>query len=415
MRRRRLFGAHRHQRRQIVLVIAALGTAVALPTVLLAVGHGVIVHELATIEASGYQIVVSAGGLHGIDGAHALERSIEGLPRVAAASPILSVPVELFHGNGTPTAVLAEGVVPEAFAATEGPAVAPLFPHPLPLGEPTDLRHFANGSYAGPSAGVLLVSSPLATATGLGAGSQVSLGATPNASTAQPFTVNGTFGVPPTILGPTAAFVIVLPLSDLQAITGWARTPSGGLLDAADTVQVGLVVGATGDPSAVSGVAAAIGTLVPYYGVSQLSDEVTATENADAVLTGFYFALSSVGLAVGLVFLGLVLVRRVESARREIGIQRAIGIPARRLVAGVVGEAAVLAGAGTAAGIGGGAVVVAVLAAYGSPTVRRAASFAVYDPGTFALLILTLVALAALTGAIAGRAIVRLPIPEALR
>ena len=56
---------------------------------------------------------------------------------------------------------------------------------------------------------------------------------------------------------------------------------------------------------------------------SALTDEAAQLRASAAVLTGFYLALSSVGLLVGLVFLALVLLRRVEAERRTIGIQRA--------------------------------------------------------------------------------------------
>jgi len=51
----------RHLRLQVVLAIAAVGAAVALPVVLVSVGGGVSAHELANLENAGYQIVVSAG------------------------------------------------------------------------------------------------------------------------------------------------------------------------------------------------------------------------------------------------------------------------------------------------------------------------------------------------------------------
>ena len=43
-----------------------------------------------------------------------------------------------------------------------------------------------------------------------------------------------------TTLGTTAAYAIVLPLSDLQTLTGFARSngSGGSVLDAADTIQV---------------------------------------------------------------------------------------------------------------------------------------------------------------------------------
>jgi len=131
-----------------VLAVAAIATAVALPVVLVSVGGGVSAHELANLQNAGYQIVVSAAGLHGITHSHNYTDQILSIPGVTAASPVLSVTIDAFtHSGGTP--VLAEGVIPDQFYPTLGPTESGLFPSPLPLGDPTDDVHFAHGTYSG--------------------------------------------------------------------------------------------------------------------------------------------------------------------------------------------------------------------------------------------------------------------------
>jgi hypothetical protein len=415
MNRGRPFRGLRHVRLQQVLAVAAIATAVALPVVLLSVGGGVSSHELSDLENAGYQIVVSAFGEHGISGAHGLSARIETLGSVAAASPVLSVAIDAFPPSAGATPVLAEGVVPGAFSATLGPSESGLFPSPLPLGDPTDAIHFDNGTYAGPATDDVMISSPLADADHVGVGASIVLSPGTNRSLGVDYRVTGVFGVAPTALGPTGAFAVVLPLSDLQVMTGFARGASGTLIDAADTVEVALARAAQVQPAVLNRVAAQIQAVVPFYGVSTLSQQAQQLAAASGVLTGFYLALSSVGLIVGLLFLALVLVRRVESGRRSIGIRRALGLPGRWIAAEIVGSGLALAALGGGVGVLGGYLMVAALAAWGSSAVQEAARLAVFVPTTLALLVLGVVVLSMFASAVAVRAALRVDITEALR
>ncbi|HUI38436.1 MAG TPA: hypothetical protein VLY85_02275, partial [Thermoplasmata archaeon] len=162
---------------QTAFAVAALSTAVSLPVVLLSVGGGVYQHEIASLQNAGYEIAVTGPGLHGIVGAHGLSGRIDAIPGVAAASPVLTAPVDAFQGTVGPLPALAEGIVPSAFAATEGPEERAILPASLPLGDPTDSAHFGNGSYDGPASGDVLVSAPFAAELGTSVGGTVWLGA----------------------------------------------------------------------------------------------------------------------------------------------------------------------------------------------------------------------------------------------
>jgi ABC-type lipoprotein release transport system permease subunit len=417
MNRRASRTGFRHRRLQAILAVAALASAVALPVVLLSVGGGVEAHELQALEQAGYQITVSAGGNHGISGAHALSAQIAGLAQVSAASPVLSASIDLYVNGAGGRPVLAEGVIPAAFAATEPPTETSLFPSPLPLGDPTDQVHFENGTYGGDATNDLLLSSPLAESLGLRSGATLGLAATGAATTTTPFTVTGTFGLPPSLLGPTAADAVVLPLSDLQLLVGEARSngTTGALLDAADTIEVGLVGPATLDPSAVDHVAGEIQSLVPYYSVTSLTQEAQQLQGSEAILTGFFVALSSVSLLVGFLFLVIVLVRRVEAERTAIAIRRAIGIPSLRIAGELLGQGALLGGAGAALGVLGGFAVVTGLAAWGPGDVATIAGLAVFTPGTLGALVLGGVALSLPASGLATRTALKLSVPESLR
>jgi hypothetical protein len=403
-----------HRRLQSLLAVLALGTAVALPVVLLAVGGGVYEHELHGLDDAGYQLVLSSGGVHAVDGSHGLAHEIDGLSGVEAASPILSVPVQVFSKAGSSPA-LAEGIVPGAFSATQGEPEASLFPDPLPLGDPQDEVHYDQGRYDGSSAGVVLVSGPFQAAQNLQVGETISIGPSTDESLAHTFTVSGTFGVPGDTLGPTAAFGLLLPLSDLQLLTGEAFGPNGTLLDASDTIQVGLAPTVAADPSSLQHVAQEIGRLAPFYTVTTLSSQAAQLVNAEAVLTGFYLGLSAVGLIVGLSFLALVLLREVEMERQAIGIRRALGVPRRDIAAGLLARGYLLASGGAVLGVAIGAGVVTVLRKFGQGNVMTVATLAVFDPATLGELVLAVVALSTLAGWAATRSALRKPITEALR
>lgn len=407
-------GSLRHSRLQLVLAVAAVGTAVALPVVLLSVGGGVSSHELANLQNAGYQIVVSAAGLHGISDAHAWTDKILSIGGVTAASPVLSITIDAFDPAGSVSPVLAEGIIPGQFTPTLSPAESGLFPSPLPLGDPTDAVHFANGTYSGPATYDVLVSSPYAEAHSISVGESIVLSPAANRSLGTSYRVTGTFGVPPTALGPTAAFAVLLPLSDLQVMTGFAGG-SAAVTDAADTIQVAVVGSAATNPTTLSHLRDEVQALFPYYGVSSLTQEAEQLQSATGVLTGFYLALSSVGLVVGLLFLALVLLRRVEADRRSIGIRRALGIPGRSIAGAIILDGATLALLGAVVGLVGGYLLVRGLATWATANVQEAAQLAVFDPLTLGALVAMVVGLSLLAGAVAVRSALKVQISEALR
>jgi ABC-type lipoprotein release transport system permease subunit len=401
----------RHDRLQILLAAAAMGTAVALPVVLLSVGGGVAAHEIAALQSSGYEITVASAGPHGVEGAHALADRIDTLPAVAAAAPVLSEAIDLFPGSGGATPVLAEGIVPAAFAATESPTERGLFPSPLPFVDATDTGSYANGTPIGVNGQQVLLSTPLAKQYGLITGDSVDLAASANGSVRSTYTVVGEFGIPPSSFGFAAAYGIVLGLTNLQSVIGSV----GPMGDVADTILVALQPSDATDSTIIDATAAQIQAMVPYYGVSSLTDEAAQLRSSTLVLTGFYLALSSVALLVGLLFLVLVLLRRVDSQRRSVAIARAIGVPGAQVAAQWVRSGVLLAGIGVALGLVGGWAIVGLLARYGAGAVATAAGLAEFDVAELAYLSFGVVALGALAGLNAARSALRRPVGEALR
>jgi putative ABC transport system permease protein len=400
-----------------ILAVVAMAAAITLPVVLLSVGGGVSSHEIARLQASGYQIVVSGPGTAGIDLAHQRVDQIAAIPSVGAVSPTLTRPLDLRGPGGRWVPLLAEGIIPSAYYATLGSTASQVFSAPPNLGDPTDMIHYQNGSYAGPVSPDVLVNTTLAQADHLTVGDSVTLAPAANGSGAVTYTVTGTFNVVASLFSTSGNYGIYLPLSNLQVLTGLARTGPGpgGLLDAADSIHVGLTGTASTSPTQIARVVAALHALLPYYGVSTLSQEASQLEGAASILNGFYLVLSSVGLAIGFVFLTLVLVRRVEAERREIGIRRALGLPSRSIAATIVARAVLLGGAGALLGVASGIGTVTVLARVGSAPVQAASRLAVFSPVQLIALGVGALALAGVASAFAVRRALRLPLPEALR
>jgi ABC-type antimicrobial peptide transport system permease subunit len=89
--------------------------------------------------------------------------------------------------------------------------------------------------------------------------------------------------------------------------------------------------------------------------------EVLAPERLNALVFGGFAA---VALAIAVVGVAGVLAFSVSARTREFGIRLAIGSSPRSLLKGVMGEGAVIAGAGIAAGIAGGLLLAGVGSGY---------------------------------------------------
>jgi putative ABC transport system permease protein len=89
--------------------------------------------------------------------------------------------------------------------------------------------------------------------------------------------------------------------------------------------------------------------------------EVLAPDRLNALVFGVFAA---VALTIAVVGVAGVLAFSVSARTREFGVRLAIGLQPRRLLTGVLGEGAVMAGGGIVAGIIGGIVLARVAASY---------------------------------------------------
>jgi ABC-type antimicrobial peptide transport system permease subunit len=89
--------------------------------------------------------------------------------------------------------------------------------------------------------------------------------------------------------------------------------------------------------------------------------EVLAPDRLNALVFGVFAA---VALTIAVVGVAGVLAFSVSARTREFGVRLAIGLQPRRLLTAILGEGAVMAGIGVAAGAIGGAVLARLAASY---------------------------------------------------
>jgi hypothetical protein len=136
------------------------------------------------------------------------------------------------------------------------------------------------------------------------------------------------------------------------------------------------------------------------------SDRLAAFHRVENTYLSTFQALGGLGLLLGTVGLATVMFRNVLERRRELGLLRAVGYDSRQMTLMIIAEAALLLGAGMAAGAGCAAIAIA------PAWIGRGGSV----PGAGLVLLLAAVVVAGLvSSAIATRAALAGRILEALR
>lgn len=141
---------------------------------------------------------------------------------------------------------------------------------------------------------------------------------------------------------------VTMHLPDLERLTGST--------DRVDRFAVRLR-----DPTQAERVASEINGM--GIGISAYSAREVAARNSSTfvVISQFHKAIGFVSMLAGLVFLVAIMVLKVESLRRELGVLRLIGISRRTIVRGVVLISAFVSLLGSIAGVGLAHLAVAII------------------------------------------------------
>lgn len=417
------------------LTSLGIGLATALVVVLLAVSAGIQDSATQLATASGVDLLATGPTTNftsptftTIAGAHPLSTGIpQNDSNVQTASPWLIESLvfgnasmwakanESSNGSAIPPSwsLVGSGMVGWIPSDNEGIEVPPIysgsgFTYP---GDP----HYANGTYAGPTTGEIVLDQGLAQVLHVVPGQLVWVGLTspsgpsgvgPWYSGASVFRVVGVSG--PFWLVP-AAFLAFTYLSELQTLFGW-DTPS---TDYASLVLIHLHSDAS--PSYDRDL---IEIAYPTLTVFTIESILGAVQGAVNLYRTFGDIIATIAIVVAALFTTTVLLMSVDDRSGEIAIRRAIGLPRWSVGGSVVEESFYLALLGLAIG-----APLAYLTATGLnyvltglvPGLPTGFSFISFDPTVIATGIGLVVALGlAASVAPAARAIT-LPIAQELR
>jgi putative ABC transport system permease protein len=145
------------------------------------------------------------------------------------------------------------------------------------------------------------------------------------------------------------------------------------------------------------------------YGMRAYTSEDLAERGAATfvVVSQFHAAIGIVSLLAGLVFLGAIMVLKVEEMRRELGALRLLGISRRTVLRCVVVIAALVAALGSLLGIGLGLAAIAVINPLAQARYDTDLVFARPTPSAVALTCALAIAMGVLAGTAVAMRLVR--------
>lgn len=329
----------RHDRAQTVLAVLGVTIAVLSATLLASVGAGVVATGEQKFDKSGRDIWITGGptriqpgtlgGLEAsIHDAHTLSANVSAMDGVRTAVPMLFQTVYAGGPGMEPEPTLAVGL---PGVGNGGGAVA------LESGQGFSQRgqvHYAGGTYDGPRVREVVLDPRLRDRYDVAVGETVHVGGTVVDANESAYEVRGTSRTFSRFLGSP---VVVLPLSEVQTMTGRAQS------DAATLVTVDAAPGAD-----VATLEAAIQQAYPAYDVRTNREQLQAVLAEQALVIASGVALVVVGVLAGLALTVNVLSLLVFQQSETLAALRAIGISDSSLL-GVVTAQGVLVG--TAGGL----------------------------------------------------------------
>jgi len=330
----------RHERTRTVLAVLGVALAVLATTLLGSVGYGVVETGQEKFDASGRDLWITGGpvritpgGLGGFEsqlvGAHGVAANISARERVRSAVPLAFQTVyagtdpddvETYLAVGVPGAGGSSVQVTEGRGFARGGGV-----------------HYAGGTYEGNFTHEALVDPRTRTALNASVNDTLYVGGTVLGASDHPYEV---VGVTPTFSRFLGAPTVVVPLAELQSLSGTASA------DRASMITVNLVDGA--DSAAV---AAELEEEYPQLDVRTNQEQLRSVvaQRAMVVLAGGALVVLAVlgGAALTLNLLSL----HVYQQRRTLAAVRATGVSARTLVGIVAGQGVIIGALGGVLGV----------------------------------------------------------------
>jgi len=187
-----------------------------------------------------------------------------------------------------------------------------------------------------------------------------------------------------------------LHLDHLQALTGYG--------DRVDRFAV-----ATAGDSATTELLRRVNDVAFGFRAHRSRDVAVETSRTFAVVSRFHRAIGVITIVASAIFLLCIMLLKVEERRRDVAALRLIGISRRTIVRGVVAEAAAVALAGSALGVGIGWAASLLVNAHYQARYATPLRFAIVTPDIVLLAVGLSVVLGVGAGALAALRLVRTP------
>jgi putative ABC transport system permease protein len=191
-----------------------------------------------------------------------------------------------------------------------------------------------------------------------------------------------------------AEYRVRLHLDHLQRLTGYG--------DRVDRFAV-----ATTGPEATARTLEAVNDAAFGFRAHRSSEIAVETSRTFQVVSRFHRAIGVITIVASAIFLLCIMLLRVEERRRDVAVQRLIGISRRTVVGTIVLESALIALLGSVLGIGIGLVTSQVVNAHYQAVYRTPLRFSIVTPGTVSLAVALSIVLGIAAGALAARRLAR--------
>jgi len=149
-------------------------------------------------------------------------------------------------------------------------------------------------------------------------------------------------------------FGAVMHLSEMQEILGLGvqRNESGiKVIDAIDRVSVSLTKEVKEDMGLLKNFRKDLQKKYPHYSITTKMDRLEAMKERQTMVRGFYLAIASISMVIGLLFVACVMIMVVFERTNEIGMMRAIGISKKTIFVMILVESLLLVVIGAVLGI----------------------------------------------------------------
>lgn len=377
----------RYDRARTVLAVLGIAFAVLSATLLASIGFGVVQTGQEKFDTAGRDLWLSGGPVRLAPGtlggfettlydAHTVAEQIAAREDVRTAVPMLFQTVYVGTNNASLNTHVAVGLP----STTGGVTITEGRGYP-------DSPHYANGSYDGDYLREVVVDPRTAEQYNLSVGDTLHVGGTIVDARRTTYEV---VGISPTMSNFLGTPVVVLPLSELQSMTGKARA------DQATMITVKLA-----DSASAQQVEAELQAAYPKYDVRTNQEQLQAVLAKKAVVIASGVSLVFAALVAGLALTVNLLSLLIYQQRRAIAAVRALGVSRFVVVWMAVCQALVLGLAGGALGLALTPPLVAVVDSVAALVVGfdglARAPYQVYVTG-----ILTAIAIGVVSAVVAG-------------